>query len=197
VIIFLWSFLSSCSNQLADEKISGPDFSDYFQNELVSLKKTDSLKLSKMVTLNLVTEQTTISTIDWDLELGTFTKLKIGPTEWKNNFRLDSSSFYQPNQQTLHFSSKDVRSDIYRVDVSDTFGVVPRSIDQFKLSWPSRMIFYRRSSNLISETSQILTYMPGRGYVVSGTQKTRTLPKSSYRIQGIWHKASWPAPSLF
>jgi hypothetical protein len=164
------------------------DFSDYFDQELDKLEADTLLRLSKMVTLNKVTEQKTFDRPAWKEELSIFRKINIKPAVWQKSYRLDSAVKVDDLLTTLHFSASDSKTEIHRIELTDTITVIQGVPVYKRIDAPNKLIFHQKVSNSLTESTKILVYLPGKGFIITGNQKTSSFKAANYRIQGVWHR---------
>ena len=186
IIIALGAFLSSCHKDqsvLTDEYY---DFAGYFSEEINHLKNDSTLTLSKMVTLNKVTEQKSLIKPDWNQELAVFKKINIKPAVWKNSYRLDSFVKIDKQLTTLHYSTADPKMEIHRIEITDTMDFSGGQPNYKQLMSPNKLIFHLKVKNALTSSLKILAWLPNKGFVITGSQKTKVFDTANYRIQGIW-----------
>lgn len=163
-IVFLlgWMiFLSACQevatpiNQ-SDKPAIFFDLKAFFQKEKTRLEKINSFK--KTVTINGVSEEKKLTTLNLDNELSIFIASDINRPAWSDKYKVDSLFATQKelNQITYTVLDKSLKTKKIIIDFQNNTAV--------------NIEIERATDNAVAQSKQALSYSVGKGYSIQSKQ---------------------------
>ena len=162
VFLGLLIFLSACQQELAtpikqsDKPAIFFDLNAFFQKEKERLGKFTSFK--KTVTINGVSEEKTLETLNFDNELSIFIASDINRPAWSDKYKVDS----------LFTPQKELSQITYHV-LDETLKTKKIAID-FQNNAVTNIAIEKATNNAVAQSKQILSYSVDKGYSIQSEQ---------------------------
>lgn len=160
-IISLLLFISAC------QEISTPaqpsektniffDLKGFFQEEKAVLEKRNSFK--KIVSINGVSEEKDLSTLNLDNELSIFMASDINKPAWSDKYKIDSIYGADNQLAQIKYHSLDESLKTKKINID------------FKNNNVSKVAIEKSTDNAVAQSKQYLTYTKDKGYVIQSEQ---------------------------
>ncbi len=162
-IVFLgWMILLAACQEVTTpiEQSNEPaiffDLKTFFQKEKVRLEKLNAFK--KTVSINGVSEEKALATLDFDNELSIFIASDINRPAWSDKYKVDS----------LFTAQKELHQIIYTVQ--DESLKIKKLIIGFQNNRVSTIDIEKATDNAVAQSKQALSYKVGKGYSIQSEQ---------------------------
>ncbi len=160
-------FFSACQEvatptKQADKPNIFFDLKGFFQKEKARLEKINSFK--KIVSIDGVSEEKTLATLDFENELSIFIASDINRPAWSDKYKVDST-----------FTKKSQLTKLTYTALDNSLKTKSLIID-FQNDTASKIAIEKSTDNTIAQSKQLLTYNTGKGYTI---QSEQTLSLSS------------------
>jgi len=154
-------FLSACQEvatptQQTEKSIVFFDLKGFFQKEKAYLEKLTAFK--KTVSINGVTEEKALETLNLDNELSIFIASDINRPAWSDKYKIDST-----------YSSKDQLLSVTYNALDESLKTKKITVD-FENNTASKIVIEKATDNAVAQTKQHLTYTVGKGYSIQSQQ---------------------------
>ncbi len=162
-------FLAACGETTPPQELPKKyfDLKGYFQQEVTRLNQTKPL-VHKTVEVNEATENKKVRIADWNKELANFIDADINKSAWQGSFKV----------------SKNPKEELY---ISDDAKVL---VKRLKISLEEGNIkgieIILNTKNYLYQSTDTLTYLPGRFYEIRKTQQIKLLSTKRYAIKGLF-----------
>ncbi len=162
IVLFIINIilLSACQEVATptqqSEKITFFDLKSFFKKEKAYLEKLTAFK--KTVSINGVTEEKALKTLNLDNELSIFIASDINRPAWSDKYRVDSI-----------YSSKNQLTSITYNALDESLKTKNIIVD-FENNTASKIAIEKTTNNAVAQSKQYLTYTVGKGYTIQSEQ---------------------------
>ncbi|MFK7979763.1 MAG: hypothetical protein AB8G86_07255 [Saprospiraceae bacterium] len=132
------------------------DLKDFFQKEKARLEKINSFK--KTVSINGVSEEKTLTTLNFDNELSIFIASDINRPAWSDKYKVDSV-----------FTAQKKLSQIKYTVLDESLKTKKVAID-FQNNAVANIEIEKATDNAVAQSKQTLSYHVGKGYAIKSEQ---------------------------
>jgi len=174
IVFFIINIFLSACNEIATPATQGDkpniffDLKGFFQKEKAHLEKINSFK--KIVSIDGVSEEKTLTKLDFEKELSIFIASDINRPAWSDKYKVDST-FTEKNQLTkLTYTALDnsLKTKVLTIDFLNNIA--------------SKIAIEKSTDNTIAQSKQFLTYNIGKGYTIQSEQNLSLSTTKTIRV---------------